>query len=74
MAKDIFSEWRVADRAASAAEKLVFQDSMASIESDEVAPPTPAALASASRLRTLANTLFEVAMSTFEVKAAKFRR
>jgi hypothetical protein len=74
MATDFFSEWRTADRAASAAEKLLFQDLMASIEGSAIAPPTPAAVAAASRLRGVADDLFAVAMNTFKEKAARFRR
>jgi hypothetical protein len=74
MASDFFGEWRRADRAASAAEKSVFQDSMASIEGDSVPPPTPSALATALRLRALADDLYAVAMETFKAKAAKFKR
>jgi hypothetical protein len=73
MSTDFFSEWRAADRAAAAAEKLVFQDSMSAIEDDSAAP-TAAAQAEALRLRAIADDLFAVAMMTFKEKAAKFRR
>ena len=73
MATEFFQEWRVADRRASVAEKLILQTSMRAIEEGS-ALPTAAAIAAAKRLRAVANDLFDVSMAEFTAKAAKFRR
>ncbi len=73
MATEFFQEWRVADRAASAAEKAVLQMSMQSIASLSDAP-TAAAIAAAKKLRALANDIFEVSMAEFKANAGKFKR
>ena len=73
MATEFFQEWRVADRRASAAERLVLQASMRAIEGTSVGP-TDAAIAAAQRLRAVANDIFAVSMAEFAAKAEKFRR
>ena len=72
MATEFFQEWRVADRAASAAERLVVAASLAAI-SEKGVPPSPPEIAYAKRLRAIANDLFAVSMAEFAARAAAIK-
>jgi GAF domain-containing protein len=65
-----FQEWRIADRAASAAEKAISRASLAAIEGTGSAP-TAAMVAAAARLRQLADDLYRVAMTESEQRASQ---
>jgi hypothetical protein len=73
MRTGFFQEWRVADQAASAAEKLLLVDSLNAIEQGGVAP-TLAAIAHAARLRAVANDLYAVAMELMKARAESLKR
>jgi putative methionine-R-sulfoxide reductase with GAF domain len=65
-----FQEWRIADRAASAADKALLRASMAAIEGSGSAPTT-VMVEAAARLRQLADDLYRVAMAESERRAAQ---
>lgn len=61
MSFDLFQEWRTADRAAWAVEKVVFADSLAAIE-HKSGFPAAEDLARAKHLRGIADDLYATAM------------
>ena len=70
---DIFQEWRVADRAAHAAEQRVMRDAMASMDDSGPAPSREDRDA-AHRLRSIANDLFVIAMAELKRRSEQLRR
>lgn len=73
MAREFFQEWRVADRAASAAERALMAASIAAIEAHEQ-PPSLEEIAHAKRLRAIANDLFAVSMAEFTERVNVLQR
>jgi hypothetical protein len=70
---DIFQEWRVADRAAHAAEQRVMREAMASLDG-RAAAPTVEVKEAAHRLRAVANDLFAVAMAELKRRSDQLRQ
>ena len=68
MKREFFQEWRIADRAASVAERAIMAASINAIEGGQQAP-TQAEIDHAKRLRGIANDLFAVSMAEFEERA-----
>jgi len=73
MATEFFDEWRMANWAASAAERSVLAASLEAIESGK---PMPAAedIERARTLRGIAVDLFAVAMEEMAAKAGRLKR
>ena len=70
---DIFQEWRIADRAAHAAEQRVMRDAISSMD-DSGPAPSLEDRAAAHRLRSIANDLFVVAMAELKQRSEQLRR
>jgi len=70
---DIFQEWRIADRAAHAAEQRVMRDAISSMD-DSGPPPTTQDREAAHRLRSIANDLFVIAMAELKRRSEQLRR
>lgn len=69
----IFSEWRLANKLASQAEAVVI-DGLMRMLNKQGAEPTEQEVATAKRLRGVANDLFEVAMKEMADRARALRR
>jgi hypothetical protein len=74
MSSEIFQEWRTADRAALAAEKVLLNSSLRSIQDGDSLAPTPADVERAHRLRAIANELFQTAMAEMNAEAERLKR
>jgi len=70
---DLFQEWRTADRAASAAEKVFMSDSLLAIDG-KGAIPSDEERGRVRQMRALANDLFHLAMEEMQKRAAAARR
>jgi hypothetical protein len=69
----LFGEWRIADRAASAAERSLLRTSLAAIEGHGP-PPSAVSVAVTAKLRHLADDLFYLAMAESAARAESLRR
>jgi hypothetical protein len=71
--RDIFQEWRAADRAAHSLEQEVVMASMRALDGLEPAP-LQEAHDRAHELRDIANDLFKLAMEDMKLRAARAKR
>ena len=72
MATEFFDEWRMANWAATAAERAVLTESLAAIETGAPLPPRED-IERAKTLRGIATDLFAVAMEEMTAKANRLK-